>query len=256
MIARLLFLLALLSTATAQAQSFDPFHEARIDGRPGAQVPLDLALTGADGRATTLRAIGNGKPILLVPVLHDCPNLCGVTLAGVADAIAGQKLQPGRDFALVAFGIDPKETPDAARRDLARLRERSSGAALSQVAAVVGPQSSVLGVTSALGYHYAWDPRIGQYAHAAAVAVLTSDGRLSRWLYGLTPSPADLATAVADAGAGRAGSWADQLLILCFHYDPLTGRYTAQILDVLRLAAAASVLAIGAGIFVLRRRSA
>ncbi len=251
----LLFLLLALA-APAHAQGFDPFNEATIDERPGAQIPLDMPFTNARGQPTTLRALGGGKPILLVPVLHNCPNICGVTLAGVAQAIAGQSLKPGRDFTFVAFGIDPKEGPKAAAGDLQRLRQKPAGAALGPVSALVGATPAVHAVTNALGYRYAWDDRIGQYAHIAAVAVLTPDGRLSSWLYGLTPQPDDLSEALADAKAGETGSWGEQLLLLCFHYDPETGRYTVAIEKIIKLAALLTVAGLGLLVWRLRRRHA
>lgn len=250
-----LLLLALFVAAPASAQEpFDPFGVARIDERPGARIPLDLAFTDARGRPTTLRAIGEGKPILLAPVLHDCPNFCGVTLAGLAQAVAAQPLRPGRDFAVVAFGIDPDETADAAADDLARLRATSAGATMRSAEALVGGRQAIRRVTDVLGYRYAWDDRIGQYAHVAAVAVLTPDGRLSSWLYGLAPDPQVLTRAIATARAGRTGSWVEQLLLLCYHYDPATGRYTPAIENILRLAAAATLLALALLVLRLRKR--
>lgn len=244
----------LLAAAPAGAQALsNPFGEATIAERPGARLPLDLAFTGADGRPLTLRRAGAGKPILLAPVLHDCPTLCGVTLGGLAQAVAA--LPPaGRDVAVVAFGIDPKERARAAAADLARLHATPGGRALASVTATVGPEPAIRRVTDALGYRYAWDPRIGQYAHVAATAVLTPDGRLSSWLYGITPDPADLAAALAAARAERTGSWTDRLLLLCYHYDPATGRYTPAIETMLRIAAALTVASLA--LLAWRLRSA
>ena len=100
---------------------------------------------------------------------------------------------------------------------------------------MTGDASAVAAVTDALGYRYAWDERIGQYAHVAAIAVLTPDGRLARWLYGLAPQPGDLALALTDAGQGRIGGLAEQLLLLCYRYDPASGRYTGAIWSALRI---------------------
>ncbi len=244
----------LLFAATPAAAQFDPFGEAKIVDRSGATVPLDVPLRDASGQAVTLRSLGKGRPILLVPVLHHCPNLCGVTLAGVADAVFAQSAKPGTDFEVVAFGIDPKEGPDAAADDLAQLRARVAPRGLDGFDAVVGPPASIHAVTDAIGYRYAWDPRIGQYAHAAATAVLTPDGRLSGWLAGLAPRPADLAAALARARQGTPGGWEQQLLLLCYHYDPATGRYTPSILGILRLAALATLA--GLALLLLRLRRA
>ncbi len=244
-------LLTMLAAGPAEAVApFDPFGAASVIERPGTRVPLDLPLRDAMGRPTTLRAVAAGRPLVLAPVLHDCPNICGVTLAGLSQAIAGQPLKPGRDFTVVAFGIDPQETPQAAARDLARLQGQPAGRAFSDAAALVGPEASIAATTRALGYRYAWDPRIGQYAHVAAVAVLTRDGRLIRWLYGLTPRPAELQHAVADAAAGRTGGITEKLQLLCYHYDPESGRYT---LAVERLVRTAGLLTVAAMLFAVRR---
>jgi len=254
--ALLALLLALAAAPLAAQEPFDPFGLASIAERPGARIPLDIAFTDAAGRRTTLREVGGGKPILLAPVLHDCPNLCGVTLAGLARALAGQPRRVGADFAVAAFGIDPREDADAAARDLTRLRAASGEKALAPVAALVGKEQNIRAVTDALGFHYAWDARMGQYAHVAAVAVLTPDGRLSSWIYGLSPAPQDVARAIAAASDGRTGSWTDQLLLLCYHYDPATGRYTPAIEIILRVAAFLTVAGLAFLLWRLRRRKA
>ena len=258
MIVRLMLLccLLLVSGPAAAQTGFDPFRQARIDVRPGAQVPLAAPLVDARGERTTLRQLAAGRPVLLAPVLHECPNMCDVTLAGLARAVAAQRLRPGADFTVVAFGIDPQEGPQAAADDLSRLRQHAPARAVDAMRAVVGAPGSVRAVTDALGYHYAWDPRIGQYAHAAAVAVLTPDGRLSSWLYGVTPLPGDVQRALEQARAGAEGSWTDQLLLLCYHYDPASGRYTLAITKLLKLAALLTVAALAVLILHLRRRPA
>lgn len=252
MILRLLICcLALLTVDPAFAQSgFDPLGEARIEEQPGARVPLDAPFLDAKGRHTSLRALAAGKPLLLVPVLHHCPNICGATLAGVAQAIGAQPLRPGRDFTLVAFGIDPREGPQAARDDLARIGQRAG------VHALTGEREAIRSVTDAIGYHYAWDDRIGQYAHAAASAVISPGGRLTGWLYGLTPRPADLERALRTARSERSASFGEALLLLCYHYDPATGRYTPAIEKILRLAGGITVAGIGLLILRLRKRTA
>ena len=96
----------------------------------------------------------------------------------------------------------------------------------------------------ALGYRYAWDDSIGQYAHVAAVALLTGEGHLGRWLYGVSPDPADLKLALTEAGEGKLGSWGDQILLLCYHYDPKTGRYGPIIWTAMRVAGGATAATI------------
>jgi protein SCO1/2 len=126
------------------------------------------------------------------------------------------------------------------------LEQRRPGMAAGALHALTGKSQAVAAVTEALGYRYAWDERIGQYAHVAAVAVLTPDGRLARWIRGLAPDPGDVRLALTEAGQGRLGDWSDRLLLLCYHYDPETGRYSALVRMILRIAAGILLIA-GAG---------
>ena len=254
MIARALALLAVLVLTTAAVDPNDPFRAAAIIERPGAAIPLDQPFVTADGKPVTLRRIAAGKPLLITPVQHECPNICGVTLAGIAGAIDGQsRFRPGRDFAIVAFGIDPREGSAQARDDLRRLAVQRPNAAWQPVA-LTGSARAIHVVTGALGYRYAWSDQLGQYAHLSGTAVLTPDGKMSSWLYGLSPTPAQLDSAVAQAAAGRSGGVMQQLLLLCFHYDPQSGRYSLAITRALRLAGVVTVLLIALGIAVLSRR--
>ena len=248
----LFVMLAALQPLHAQ-EAFDPFGAARIDERPGARIPLKGQFLDSDGKRVTLAGLARRRPILLVPVLHNCPNICGVTLAGIAESILGQDKRPSRDFILVAFGIDPKERPSDAAGDLARLHDHVPKLKTDGVYALTGSKAAIRSVTDALGYHYAYDPRIGQYAHASAIAVLSPQGRLTNWLYGLAPQPAKLSHALYDANAGVQPSWGEQLLLVCFHYDPATGRYTASIEKMLRLAGFGTIGGIALLIWRLRR---
>ncbi len=235
------------------AAPFNPQVAARIDERPGAFVPLDVALRDEQGAPTTLASLGRGRPLLLVPVLHDCPNLCEVTLDGLAVAMDRTSLVADRDVAIVAFGIDSREGARDALLSLDRLALRHPHWA-GHIHATVGEAAAVTRITAALGYHFAIDPRSGQVAHAAAVAVVTGDGHLSRWLYGLVPEPAALTSAVAQARNGTRMGWGQQLLLLCYHYDPLTGRYSLAIDWLLRAGALLTVAALLLFIMLARRR--
>lgn len=246
--AALVLLLALLaSPPTARgAPPFDALTAATIDGRPGVQVPMQVPLRDARGRPATLAGLGEGKPILLAPVQHHCPNLCGYTLDGLAARLRETGLD--RQVSVVALGIDPKEAPADAAVSAARLT------GLADAHAVVGAAPQVAALTGALGYRYAWDPRLGQYAHLAAVAVLTPRGKLSSWLYGLQPPAPVLRAAVRAAAHGGLGALQDRLVLLCYHYDPQTGRYDSLVSHALKVGAAAAVLALAAFIALSLRR--
>jgi protein SCO1/2 len=249
----LLAVLIFAGAAQARVEPFDPFGLAGVDQKPGAQVPLDAAFQDEAGRRVTLRSLAGGKPLVIAPVQHHCPNICGLTLEGLSAAITGQSYRPGRDFAVVALGIDPRERPADAMTSEQRLPKGPG------VHALVGEAAPVGAVTHALGYRYAWDPRIGQYAHIAAVAVLTPDGRLSHWLYGVSPRPGDLHLALTDAGAGRLGGIVDQIRLLCYHFDPKNGRYDSTVMTAARwmggLVTAGLVLMVGALAWRSRRRT-
>lgn len=252
----LILFLIMFATSASASRQFDPFQVARIDERPGAAIPMTGTFQDSSGKQVSLGAIADGRPLLLVPVLHQCPNFCGVTLAGVMKAIAGQSKRPGRDFSVVAFGIDPEEGIEAAREDLDSLKKATNRQTLDDVHALTGTKAEITRITSALGYHYAFDPRIGQYAHAAAIAVLTPDGHLSRWFYGLSPDPNELSQAIATAAQNKGGGWAKQLLLVCFHYDPESGKYTPAITKMLRLAGLATLMVLAVAILRMRRKNA
>jgi protein SCO1/2 len=228
-----LILAVVLILAAAPARALDPLAAAGIDPHPGSAITIDQTFLDQDGRAVTLRRIGKDKPLLVIPVQYDCPNICGVTLAGFLQSIAGQGLRADEDFVVATLAIDPKETPRDARAMLQRL-----GTPLP-VHALTGNTAEIRATTQALGYRYAWDPRLRQYDHVAAAAVLSADGHLSAWVDGVAPEPRDLKLALTAAGQGRVGSWTDRLLLLCYHYDPETGRYTPLVLAMLRILAGA-----------------
>ncbi|NLR97261.1 SCO family protein [Rhizobium sp. P38BS-XIX] len=244
----LVLILSGLVASPSAAAPFDPFKVTGIDQKPNVLIPLDRPFEDEAGHPVTLRALAGGKPMLLVPVLHNCPNICGVTLSGLMEAVEGQRFRPLGDFAIVAFGIDPKEGPKEAEESLHDLRLRFPDIAATGIHALTGKEADIHAVTDALGYRYAWDPDIGQYAHDAAVAVLTADGHLSRWLYGLAPEANDLKLALTEAGRGQTGDWSDQILLLCYHYDPVTGRYSSVIGLALRIAGGATIALGGGGV--------
>jgi protein SCO1/2 len=155
-------------------------------------------------------------------------------------------------MAVVAFGIDPSEGPKDAAADLARVAKLSS----LPVTALVGNEPAIHAVTGALGYRYAYDPRISQYAHLAATAVLTPDGRLVRWIGGIAPEPSDLHQTIADARQGRTSTLADVVALLCYHFDPHTGRYSLAIDRIVQAAGLLTVIILAAFVWRLQRREA
>jgi protein SCO1/2 len=222
----------------------DPSRLAAVAPPPFARAPMDLPFKDQHGRTVTLGDLASGRPLLLVPVQHACRNLCGLTLEALRSALSSAAIKPGAGFAIVAFGVDPRETPADAARSAARL----GGVDAPGVTALVGDARSDAAVTDALGYRYTWVAATSQYAHMAAVAVLTPDGRLVRWLPGLGIRPAELQTALGEAKRGETPDLGDQIRLLCFHFDPSSGRYTLAVWRLTEWAAGGAVALLMAGV--------
>ncbi|HEY2708520.1 MAG TPA: SCO family protein [Caulobacteraceae bacterium] len=244
------FLATAAATAACAAPTQDPSSLASIAPPPDAQAPMNLAFRDQHGGDVTLGDLAAGRPLVLVPVQHTCRNLCGLTLEALRSAWGRSPAADTDGVALVAFGIDPRETPSDAAASAAQL---GGG---PRVEALVGDSASVAAVTRALGYRYTWISATGQYAHLAAVAVLTPDGRLVRWLPGLGVKPTELQAILEEARHGQAPSLADDIRLLCFHFDPSTGRYTLAIWRLTEAAAGltAALVAGGVGLAFWRER--
>ena len=198
---------ALAACQPARVEPFDPFHQAKVEPPRDARAPMNGGLVDQQGRTTTLASLAHGRPTVLVPMQYRCPNLCGLTLTGLDQAIAGQ---PDHDFALTAVGVDPREGPADARAVLAAVK--------APMIALTGPSKAI---TDALGYRFAWDSRLGQFAHISAVAVLAGDGRLVRWLPGPKIDAAALGQSLNEARGAAPASLSERLFLLCYHLAPV-----------------------------------
>ena len=224
-------LLLLLLSLSAQVSAKPPdLSGIEWTDRTGALVPTALQLREADGAATTLAAVGHGLPVILAPGYFHCPSLCSVVRDDLLSALERSRLRAGVDVAVAMVSIDPAETPS----DAAAAREagdnRWPGAHY-----LTGDSSAVQG---AAGFHARYDPALKQFLHPAGLLVLTPGGRVGGYVSGVGYTPEQLESAVAAARAGRLEQ-ASLLRLLCFHFDPATGRYT---LAVERLVQASSVL--------------
>lgn len=244
-------LLALLSgwVAPAVADQLDAFAIADIEDRLGTALPLELALENADGRPVRLGDLVGQRPAMLVPVDLDCQNICGITLAGLFEALNDVQSRPGEDYELLVVSIDPKTRPAQAHAARADYRKRFASA--SGASFLTGDAQPLL---DRIGFRFAYDPETDQYAHPAAVAVVNGEGRLARWLYGYPFTAFDLRLALEDAGGSEIGGLTDRLWQLCFRYDPKLGAYTPAILDALKIGGVLTVLLIGGGIALALRQ--
>lgn len=265
-IAALLIVLALVPPAFAheQERSSAPAYADPIAGKAGieqrldGQIPLDAAFTDESGKAVTLRSYFDGKPVLLALVYYNCDRVCPLMLEGLARSLRPVDLSAGEDYRVVAVSIDPREGPALAAEKKALLTGRHARpGAEGGWHLLTGAQQSIDALAQAAGFRYTANQSAGdseRFVHAAAAVVLTPEGKIARYFYGFDYPPRELRLSLVEASANRIGSALDQLLLLCYAYDPSQGKYTLSILNVLRVSSAATALALGGFlVFFLRR---
>lgn len=224
-----------------------------FDQNLGAQAPLDARFHAADGKGASLRQLLHGKPTLLVPGYFDCRNICGVVRSGVANAIRGSGLKPGDQFNVVLVSIDPKETPADARTAQSNDALAHPGAGVANWHYLTGTQAAIAPLMRSIGFRYFFDNRDHQYAHATGIVLLTPQGRVTQYLFGVQFAPETLRLSLVAASQNRIGNIVDRLLLLCCAYDVTTGRYTLLIHRVMQGLGITSALALCGWIVVLRR---
>ena len=184
------------------------------------------------------------KPMILNLVYYNCPMLCGEVLSGLESAMRMLKFDVGKEFDVLTVSFDPRETPDMATKKKAEFLKRyGRPGAAEGWHFLTGPQESIDALTKAAGFQYQYDPKTGQFAHATAIMVLTPEGKIAQYYYGVEYAPKDLRLGLIQASQNKIGTLADQVLLYCYHYDPTTGKYGAIILRVLQLSALATILA-------------
>ena len=245
-----ILVLLLLLTIPAGAETMADFAFRQT---PGAALPLDASLLDEAGRPTTLRAVAGGLPLVLALGYLHCPNLCGVVRDDTLSALSRSALRPGRDYALAVVTIDPAETPSqaqAARTDgLARYPVDGAEAGWRYL---TGPEPSLRAVQDAVGFRARFDAAAKQFLHPAGLVLATPAGSVAGYVLGVGYTPADLEAAVARARAG-VSLRASPILLLCFHFDETTGRYTLAVMKVVRLAAFVTAVGIGVALWRAHR---
>jgi protein SCO1/2 len=230
-------------------------QEVGFDQHLGESVPLDLAFTDETGTSVRLSDYFGKRPVVLSLVYYKCPMLCTISLNGLAGALEVLSFVPGQEFEVVTVSFDPSETPQlAAAKKSAYMARYRRPAAHAGWHFLTGPRESIAALTRAVGFRYVWDEATKQFAHPAGVLVLTPEGKISHYLFGVEYAPKDLRLALVEAAGGKIGNVADQLLLYCYRYDPQTGSYSARILNLVRVAGALTVVGLGAFILTASRR--
>ena len=222
-----------------------------IDQRLNNQVPLDLPFVDETGKAVKLGDYFGKRPVLLALVYYECPMLCTQVLNGVTGALKVLNFDVGREFDVIAVSINPKEGPGLASQKKQAYIERYGR---PQTAAgwhfLTGEEENIQKLAAAVGFRYAYDEEIKQYAHGAGVELLTPKGVIARYFYGIEFAPRDIRLGIVEASEERIGSVIDAALLLCYHYDPSTGKYGAAALRMVRVGALATIAAFGMFLFV------
>jgi protein SCO1/2 len=227
-----------------------------IDQKLDAQIPLDLVFKDESGRALPLSTYFHARrPVLLALVYYRCPMLCTQILTGVESCLKAVSFNPGQDFEVVSVSFDPKDTPEiAAAKKQTYVRRYGRPNTANGWHFLTGDQANIKALTDAVGYHYKYDARTDQFAHASGIMVVTPEGRLSRYFYGVEYAPRDVRLGLIEASQNKIGNPVDQLLLFCFHYDPATGKYGAMVMNLVRGAGAAFVLVGGTLLLMVFRR--
>jgi len=221
------------------------------------QQPLSLNLNFQDetGSSVTLAQYFHGKPVLIIPGYYGCPMLCGQVANGLIEALQDITATPGHDFELVFLSIDPKETLDlAAQKKRTYLKRYGRASSNTGWHFLTGSKGEIESISKEIGFHYAYDPASKQYAHPSGLVVVRPDGTIAQYIFGVTYSPRDLSAALKNAAKGEVQSPIKELLLLCFHYTPLTGKYAGLVVGLVRAAALATLFVLAGLLFVMTRR--
>jgi len=228
-----------------------------IEQRLDEPIPAGLSFRDETGKPVRLGDYFGKRPLILNLVYYQCPMLCGEVLSGLTSAMGLVNFNLGKDFDVITVSIDPRETPEMAAAKKATFLQRYHRAGAAQGwHFLTGDEPNIQALAKAAGWGYEFDAASGQYAHATAILVLTPEGKISRYLYGVEFPPKDLRLALVEASQSKIGGVVDQVLLYCYHYDPATGKYGAVIVNIMRLAGVVTMLILGVFMFVMFRQPA
>ena len=259
---RLLALALALCATPAWAQDApdpnlpSPLREVGFEQRLGEQVPLDLPFVDSEGNEVLLGDyFGTERPVVLALVYFECPILCSMVLGGLVSSLDVLTFDPGEDYEVVVVSFDPGETAElAALKRTNTLDQLGREGAEAGIHFLTGEPTSIDALTSAVGFSYTYDEETDQYAHASGVTILTPEGKVSRYLFGVEYAPKDMRLALVESAQLKIGSAVDQLLLFCYLYDPQTGKYGAATMNLVRLGGGITVLGVVGFILISRRR--
>jgi len=215
----------------------------KFDQKLNDQVSLDLTFRDETGRMVRLGDYFGNQPAILVLGYYGCPMLCTLVLNGLIESLQDLKMDVGKQFQVINISIDPKETPElAAAKKRTYLKRYGRHGAAAGWHFLTGQEEPIKRLADQVGFHYAYDPTLRQFAHPSGIIVVTPEGKVARYFFGINFAPRELDAALRQASANRIGSPIEQLILLCFHYSPLTGKYGQRIMTVVRLSGVATIV--------------
>jgi protein SCO1/2 len=241
--------------AEQKVMTLDPARNIGFDQKLGASLPLDATFRDETGATVTLGSYFKDKPVILSLAYYRCPMLCGLALQGLASSLKPLQFSIGREFEVVTVSFDPRETPELAKEKKEGFIELYGRPGAERGwHFLTGDAESIRRLTEAVGFRYAWDVETQDYAHATGVILITPDGRVSRYFFGVDYAAKDLRLGLIETAGNTIGTLADRLLLLCYQYDPHTGRYSATALVLVRVASILSALGLAAFVLIMIRR--
>jgi len=226
-----------------------------IEQHLNEQIPADLTFHDETGKAVTLGDYFGKKPMILNLVYYQCPMLCGEVLSGLESALRVLKFDVGKEFDVLTVSFDPKDTPETATEKKAlMLKSYKRPGAAQGWHFLTGSEASSKVLADAVGFRYAFDAVSNQYAHGSAIMLLTPEGRVTRYFYGISYPERDVRLGLVEASKSRIGSAIDQVMLYCYHYDPSNGKYGLVIMNALRLAGLLTIGALASFMLVMFRR--
>lgn len=268
LISALLLLAAAASGAWAQAGPKEGLGEVPANQKPAiltnvgidqhlnAQIPLDLNFVDENGQPVQLRQYFGQKPVIITMVYFQCPMLCSQVLSGLTFTLNGMSnFNVGQEFNVLTVSFDPRDTPQAARENKERYLKRYRRSGSDQGwHFLTGKKDQIDTLAQALGFRYVWDQENQQFAHGSGIMLLTPDGHIAQYYYGIEYDPRNVRLGLVEASKGKIGTIVDQILLYCYHYDPRQGKYGAAVFNTLRASALATVLVLGGFMLLMFRR--
>ena len=250
-----ILLLLLTGSLFAQSRTPVPLQNVDVEQMLGAQVPLNVLFKNEKGEDVRISDLLDDKPAILTLVYYECPMLCTQVLNGLITSLRPISFTPGKEFNIITISFDPDESTNlAAAKKTAYLQQYGKSGAEQGWHFLTGNQEAIRQITSSVGFKYKYDPEIDQFAHASVIMILTPEGRVSRYFYGIEYPSRDVRWALVDASQKKIGTIADKILMYCFHYDPKLGKYSAQVVNLIRIGGVLTLMVLGGFVLKMRRK--